>query len=168
MSIDVTAKISPTARILSESVCVGKHCRIDDGAILTGNIVLGDYVHIGPYCVLTGGEGIHIGDYTGLAAFVSVLTASDDFSGRSMVNPCIPEEYKPHLRRDKVLIGENVIIGSHSVVMPGVNIGDGVSIGAHSLVKHDCIPNYLYGGVPAKEIRKKSMEIWELTKRFKQ
>ena len=166
--INIDALVSPHARIYTDSIVVGKHCRIDDGAILTGDIVLGDYVHIGPYCVLTGGGGIRIGDYTGIAAFTSVLTASDDFSGRSMVNPCIPDEYKPHMSKGKVSIGKNVLIGSHTVIMPGVVIGDGASVGAHSLVKHDCQSDYLYGGVPAKQIRKKSMEIWGLTKEFEQ
>src|SRR4029079_19611119 len=108
--------ISPHARIYAHRLIVGKHCRIDDGAIITGDVELGDYIHISAYCVLTGKHGIRIGSYTGVSSHVSIFTASDDFSGNSMIGPTVPDKYKPGLKTGPIVIGSNVIIGSHSFV----------------------------------------------------
>jgi acetyltransferase-like isoleucine patch superfamily enzyme len=51
-----------------------------------------------------------------------------------------------------VTIEDNVFIGVHSVVMPGVTIGRNAVVGAMSLVTKDVPPNTIVGGVPAKEI----------------
>ena len=165
-AIDPTATMSPHARIYTTRLVIGAHCRIDDGAILTGDITLGDYVHIGAYCVLTGKESITIGDYTGISQFTAILTASDDFSGRSMVGPTVPNEYKPHIKKGAVAIGSNIVIGTHCTIMPGLILYDGCSIGAHSFVNNNCDSNSMYVGAPAKFIRMRSMDSWALVDKF--
>lgn len=52
----------------------------------------------------------------------------------------------------KVTIGNNVFIGMGAIITKGVNIGHNVIIGAGSVVTHDCEPNSVYAGVPAKKI----------------
>jgi len=53
----------------------------------------------------------------------------------------------------KVCIGNNVYIGAHSVIMPGVTIGNNVIIGANSVVSHDIPSNCIVAGTPACKIR---------------
>ena len=56
------------------------------------------------------------------------------------------------VKRDTV-IGNDVWIGRHAVIMPGVHVGDGAIIGAYALVTKD-VPAYaIVGGNPAKIIR---------------
>lgn len=55
---------------------------------------------------------------------------------------------------DAVNIGNNVWIGGHSVINPGVTIGNNVVIGSGSVVTKDIPDNTVVGGVPAKLIRK--------------
>lgn len=56
------------------------------------------------------------------------------------------------VKRDTV-IGNDVWIGRHAVIMPGVHVGDGAVIGAYALVTKD-VPAYaIVGGNPAKIIR---------------
>ena len=160
------AIVSPHARFYTTRLVVGRNTRIDDGCIITGNVEIGDYVHIAANCLITGTAGVVIGNYTGIAAFTSILTATDDFSGRSMVGPTVPTKYRKFLKRGQVIIGRNVIVGSHSVVMPGIVLNDGCGIGAHSLVKQDCDADTLYGGVPAKKIKPRSQDVWTLTREF--
>lgn len=54
---------------------------------------------------------------------------------------------------EKVKIGNNVYIGAHCIIMPGVTIEDNVIIGANSLVNQDIPSNCIVAGTPAKKIR---------------
>ena len=54
----------------------------------------------------------------------------------------------------KVVLKRNCRIGSHSTILPGVSIGENLIIGAHSLVNKDIPDNVVAFGVPAKVMRK--------------
>ena len=54
----------------------------------------------------------------------------------------------------KVILKQNCRIGSHSTILPGVSIGENSIIGAHSLVNKDIPDNVIAFGVPAKVVRK--------------
>lgn len=49
-------------------------------------------------------------------------------------------------------VGNNVMIGMNSIIMPGVKIGNNVIIGSHSVVTKDIPDNIIVAGVPAKKI----------------
>lgn len=53
-----------------------------------------------------------------------------------------------------IIVGDGCWIGANSLIMPNVVIGNGVIIAAGSVVTKDCESNCLYGGVPAKIIKK--------------
>lgn len=53
---------------------------------------------------------------------------------------------------DKIVIGNNVMIGADSIIMYGVNIGNNVIIAAGSVVVKDIPDNSIVGGNPAKVI----------------
>lgn len=53
-----------------------------------------------------------------------------------------------------VTIGNDVWIGGHSTICPGVTIGDGAVIAAGSVVTKDVPANVVVGGVPAKIIKR--------------
>ena len=52
-----------------------------------------------------------------------------------------------------VVIGENVFIGAHSILLKGVTIGDRSIIGAGSVVTKDVGPDEVWAGNPARRIR---------------
>ena len=56
-------------------------------------------------------------------------------------------------KHGKVVLKKNSKIGSHSTILPGVTIGENSIIGAHSLVTKDIPDNVIAFGVPAKIIR---------------
>ena len=53
----------------------------------------------------------------------------------------------------KVIIGNDVWIGSHALILGGVKIGDGAVIGAGAVVTKDVPPYAVVGGVPARIIK---------------
>ncbi len=53
----------------------------------------------------------------------------------------------------KIIIGNNVFIGGHTIILPGVKIGNNVVIGAGSIITKDVESDSVYCGVPAKKVR---------------
>lgn len=152
----------------AENITVGNNVRIDDFCILTGNIFIGDFVHIAAYTALYGGDkGIFIDDYAGLSSRISVYSQSDDFSGETMTNPMIPDEYK-NVISEKVIISKHTIIGSGCVILPGVTLKEGSAFAALSLINRDANQWSVNAGIPFKEIKKRSNNLLALEKKFSQ
>ena len=61
---------------------------------------------------------------------------------------------RDHWKKGRVKIGNDVMIGTMCLVLPGVTIGDGATVAAYSLVNKDVPAGSLVGGVPAKVIKK--------------
>lgn len=64
----------------------------------------------------------------------------------------IDEKYKELDCISPITVGDNVMIGSGSIIMPGVKIGNNVIIAAQAVVTKDIPDGFVVGGVPAKEI----------------
>jgi len=165
-SLGENVEISKTAIIPDPSkISIGNNVRIDDYGLMTGWIWIGDYVHVSAYCSLGGRAEIFLNDFVALAPGVRIFSASDDYSGKSLVGPCVPDEFR-NIQQGAVTISKHVIIGSNSVVLPGVEIGLGSAVGAMSLVRKS-IPEFkIYGGVPAKELADRSKNCLEMEKKL--
>lgn len=50
-------------------------------------------------------------------------------------------------------IGNNVYLGTNTIVLPGVTVGDNVVVGAGSIITKDLASNAVYAGVPAKFVK---------------
>lgn len=92
-----------------------------------------------PWCV-TLGDNVHITN--------EVVFVCHD-GGTLVFRHLVPdlEITKP------ITVGDNVFIGTRSIIMPGVHIGNNVIIAAGSVVSKDLPDNGVYGGVPAKLIK---------------
>jgi len=65
-----------------------------------------------------------------------------------------------------VRVGRHAIIGTGSVVLPGVYIGEGCAIGAMSLVRSSTKPWTINVGIPCREIKERSRRLLEMEQRF--
>lgn len=52
----------------------------------------------------------------------------------------------------RIIIMDNVHIGTDVIIMPGVTIGENTVIACGAIVTHDVPPNSIWGGIPAKYI----------------
>lgn len=80
-----------------------------------------------------------------------------------MTNPMVPETYT-QVFHAAVHLGKHVIVGSGSVVLPGVEIAEGGAVGALSLVKENCRAFGIYAGVPARLIKERDQNLLKLEK----
>lgn len=142
-----------------ERLYMGDHVRIDDFCYLTGDITMGDHVHVGCGVVLSAGStGIILDDFVGVSPKSMLIAESEDYSGRYLTNSTIPLEYR-HLSCGPIHLREHVIIGAGTTILPGVTVGKGSSVGAMSLLKDDVDSWSIYAGIPATKIKERSQEI---------
>ena len=140
---------------------IGNHVRIDDFCILSGDIKLGNYIHISAYSALYGKFGIEMEDYSGLSPRCSIFSATDDFSGDFLIGPMIDPKFT-NVQGGKVKIGKYSQLGCNCVVLPGITIFEGVAVGAMSLIRENLSPWKIYKGIPAKYLKDRSDKLLNL------
>lgn len=150
------------------NITLGNNVRIDDFCVFSagvGGIHIGNYVHLGVFASLIGAGKIDISDFCNISSRVSVYSSNDDYSGGSMTNPMVAAQYTGVTHAD-VFLGKHVIVGSGSVILPGITLGEGVAIGALSLIHGNCKAFGIYAGTPAKLIKERKRDLLELEKQF--
>lgn len=100
-------------------------------------LYIGDYVSIGPEAVILMG-----GNHTHRTDWISCYPFADKVS----------ESYRS---KGDTVIADGVWIGLRALIMPGVKIGEGAVVAAGAVVCKDLEPYTIYGGNPAREIKKR-------------
>lgn len=104
---------------------------------------------IGKYCSIADHCRIGMATHT-----MENLSTSPLFTQKN--NACrvswSPKDVNDNISR-RVLIGNDVWVGSHALILGGVRIGDGAVVGAGAVVTKDIPPYSIVGGVPARVIR---------------
>ena len=108
------------------------------------NVSIGNHVAINAFVHIWGHGKVTIGDECLIASHVSITSLTHDTHAETYNRIVIAKEVK---------IGNNVWIGTHAVVLPGVTIGSNAVIGAGAVVTKDVPENAIVAGVPAKIIR---------------
>lgn len=118
--------IHPSAQIHGNDVQIGEGSIICAGTILTTNIVLGKHTHLNLQTTI--GHDCRIGDYFTTAP-------GSKISGNCKIGTC-------------------VYFGTNSSVREKITIWDDVTVGLNSGVVKDITESGIYGGLPAKLLRK--------------
>jgi len=166
-SVGANVRIARNATIIGlRNIALGENIRIDDHVVIAchaGSLELGNHIHIAGGCYLGCAGGIRLADFTGLSQGVRVYSGTDDYSGKSLTNPTVPHQYLK-LSIARVTLEKHVIVGSGSVILPGVTIGEGSCVGALSLVTKSLESWGVYFGSPVKRLRSRSKNLLELEK----
>lgn len=149
-------------------ISLGNNVRIDDFCVISagaGGIAIGNHVHIAVGASLIGAGKITLCDFAGISSRASIYSSNDDYSGAAMTGPTLPSAFT-NVRHADVFIGKHVVVGSGSVILPGVTLEEGVAIGALSLVHKRCEAFGIYAGNPARRIKERKRDLLELEQRF--
>lgn len=109
------------------------------------NIEIGENFFGNTNLVILDAAPVHIGHDVFIAPYVGIYTAGHPLDVGQR-NAGLEYAYP-------VTIGDNVWIGGHSVILPGVTIGDNTVIGAGSVVTKDIPSNVLAVGNPCRVLR---------------
>lgn len=152
-----------------ERIHIGSNVRIDCFAVLSAGpkgIWIGHNVHLGTGVSLLGSGGkLEIESFCGFSPRVTVFTASDDYSGGFMTNPTVPDRFR-NVTAGDVRIERHAIVGSGSVLMPGITLGAASAVGALSFVNKNVPAFAIVSGNPLKLIGKRNEKILQLEKEF--
>jgi acetyltransferase-like isoleucine patch superfamily enzyme len=161
-SVGSNVLVSRKSSIYGNSrIMIGNNVRIDDFCVISagaGGIQIGNYVHIAVFASLQGQGTIEIEDFVSISSRVSVYSSNDDYFGKFMANPTVPDKYTGAQHAD-IHIGKHVMIGSGAILLPGIKVNDGAVVGALSLVTQDCEEFYIYKGNPAKKLMPRSRRL---------
>lgn len=150
----------------ADKISIGNNVRIDDFSILSGEITIGNHVHIAAYAALFAGDkGIELKDFVGVSSRATIYALSDDYLGNALTNPTIPNILR-NVYGGKVILGRHALIGASTVILPNITIGDGVAVGACSLINKDCDEWSIYTGMPAKKIKERSKKLLEFEEKL--
>lgn len=111
------------------------------------NIRISDNVFIGRGTVIDSNLSIGIGKNTFVAPFCFITDTNHSFTEHDTPVRLQGCRYEP------VLIGEDVWIGAHVVIVAGVIVGDSSVIAANSTVTRNVPPGAIVGGSPARLIK---------------
>ena len=112
---------------------------------------LGDKLIIGKFCAI--GKGVEFIMNGANHRMNGITTYPFNIMGGGWES-CTPRIDDLPLKGDTV-IGNDVWIGQHATILPGVHIGDGAIVGANSVVSKDVEPYSVVAGNPARLIRKR-------------
>lgn len=167
------AIVGKTVRIRKpERVRIGAHSIVDDFCYISCGLTVGRWCHIGANSTIIGGDAhVTLADFVNLAPGCRLIGASNDYSGGGLVGAAIPAEFAGQSLVADITLGEHVLLGVNTVVLPGTQVPEGVSTGAFTLLgpRMKLEPWTLYVGAPARPLRKRaSAEILEAARKLKE
>lgn len=142
--------------IKKDNTIEGSHIAIDKGFYCTTDISIGNYVHIGPYVTIIGGEkGEFIAKgFNNIMAGARIVCGSDRFDDSGLFGAMIPAELKGKQIIEPVIMEEFSNIGTNAIMLPGSRLRKGVLLTAGSLLMGDTEEWGVYKGNPAILIKK--------------
>jgi maltose O-acetyltransferase len=108
-----------------------------------GKLIIGNNVFINGGTIFECRSVITIGNSAKIGYNCLIIDA-ENHSIDGLKKPC----------NRPIVIEDNCWIAANVTILPGVTIGKNSIIAAGSLVNKDILPNSIYGGVPAKFIKK--------------
>jgi acetyltransferase-like isoleucine patch superfamily enzyme len=133
---------------VGDDVHIGSPCTWDVGP--DAELIIGDRVSLNYRGVIGVAKSVRIGDDTMIAGDVTILDNTNH-----PVSPARRLARAPLTRAEvsPVVIGRNVWIGIHCIIMRGVTIGDNSIVAAGSVLTKSVPPNTVVAGNPAIAVR---------------
>ncbi|WP_411826052.1 acyltransferase [Luteolibacter sp. AS25] len=153
MNIGRGTVLGPAGIVWPKNISIGEMSTLEDFIDFrishpfseNNKIIIGDRVFIGRCSEFNCGTNITIGNDVMIASKCSFFDVSHDTEGVNL--------YNENTISKPITVGNNVWIGTGTIILLGVEIGDNSVIGAGSVIRRSVPPNEIWAGVPAEFIR---------------
>jgi len=164
VSVTKDSNISASAKL--KKVAISGNVDIKDNAILQAgvSVISKPKTSIGKFTVINGPNTdlyasinpISIGAFCSIARNVSFQEFShytDRITTHLILKHIFKKPDKDIFSKGPITVGNDVWIGSHSIILSGVTIGNGAVIASNSVVNKDVPPYAIVAGSPAQVIK---------------
>lgn len=146
----------------TQYITVGSNCHFREKTKLTAwdkylsqtfkpEISIGNDCNIGAYSHITAINRITIGNNVSMGDFV-LITDNSHGSPDNISEFNLNISKKTVYSRGPVILEDNIWVGEHSCILPGVTVGRGSVIGAGSVIRQSVPPYAIVVGNPAKVV----------------
>ena len=109
-----------------------------------GNVTIEAETSIAAFLHIWGNGGVTIGKRVMIGSHTAITSATHQSGAERMHGSLVTAP---------VVIEDDVWIGAHTVIFPGVTVGHNSIVAAGSVVRHDVSPYSVVAGVPARLVR---------------
>lgn len=128
------------------------HCGGKAWSDYDGGIELGNFVVVGPGCILYGATMIRVGDYTHFGPGSMVMTQAGNTHSKTRRSTTPGHVVKP------VIIGSGVWVGAGAIILGGTVLGDDCIVGPNSVVSGEYAAGTSLIGNPARVAHVRTQE----------
>lgn len=125
----------------------GKNVTVSENVVISDTVLIGKYSYINRNSSV---ENCSIGNYCSISSGVWICPYEHHID-RVSSHPFLLSKIKE--KRERVEIGNDVLISLNAIILCGIRVGDGAVIAAGAVVTRDVKPFEVVGGVPAKHIK---------------
>jgi acetyltransferase-like isoleucine patch superfamily enzyme len=142
-----------TIQRLWSDIRLGANVALDDGVVLltsgpprADKLVIGANTYVNRYTIFDAHRHLCVGERVMIGPYCYFTDANHGTVADESV------QTQP-MRHAPLIIEDEVWIGAHVIILPGVRIGKGAVVGAGSVVSHDVPAMAIVAGSPARLIR---------------
>lgn len=128
---------------------IGSHVHVYAGARIWApwSLVCDDYAAIADEAIIYNPKPIHLGSHAIVSQQAYLCGATHDYE-----DPAFPLISFP------ITLGAYSWVCARATVQPGVSLGEGAILGLGAVATRDLEPWTIYGGIPAKAIKKRNQQ----------
>ena len=149
--LSLVDKLSLEVILRKNGAKIGDDCDIETGHTFHNckdysNLIIGNNCHIGKNCFFDLRNKVIIGNNVVISMQTTFITHME--MTQSLLSALYPADSK------SIIVEDDCYIGAGTTILMGVKLGKSSFVAAKSLVIRNVNPFTMFGGIPAKEIKK--------------
>ncbi|MGJ0314201.1 acyltransferase [Aliarcobacter cryaerophilus] len=129
--------IGKTVRIRNpEKVSIGDNVIIDDFTYISGEVSIGNFVHIAASCTISASKSkIVFQDLSALSSGSRVFAGTSNYLTCGLDYPTIPEKYNYGAIFGEIIFEKYAMVGANNIILPNTRLLEGMATAANLVVR---------------------------------